>query len=277
MRLPLPTRAPLFELLFAVAKRMNQTGQTLRIIGGLAMHCWHREMKSLPRVTEDIDCAFPSEDWPSKREAEASILGLLAILDDLGLERPSGPKAKASRTARFTYARPGEPSKIELICGSLSFGSASRRKPAWRLLKLESGQVIYASRLDWLEIIPEWVEVEFLVDDDRATVLIPSLAGLLLLKLKAVTDKLGRCDEEQDLARHAHELERLERHGGDLLVLFEWALATGGTFPSYKAAKAANPAVRQSTEYLQERVLGAPPSQHLERMLADLREIAPAL
>lgn len=120
----------------------------------------------------------------------------------------------------------------------------------------------------------KWVEVEFLVDDDRATVLIPSLAGLLLLKLKAVTDKLRRCDEEQN---PAHELERLERHGGDLLVLFEWALATGGTFPSYKAAKAANPAVRQSTEYLQERVLGAPPSQHLERMLAELREIAPAL
>lgn len=269
--------APLLELLFEFAQRMNERGKTLRVIGGLAMYFWHREQASPPRTTEDIDCAFPCIEWPSEQEARPRILEVVDILNELGLERAEGPESRASRTARFTYQRPGEQRKVELLCGALPFGAPSRRPPAWRLLQTDGGGTIYASRLAWLDLVPEWIDVSLSRGEGIAGIQIPDLAGLMLLKLKAVVDTLQRCDEETAPDKRSHEIGRVERHLGDLLDLHAWASITGGTFRTYAAARDASPEVRIAVEALRTRAVGKPPDESLGDLFERLREIAPEL
>ena len=44
--------APLLELLFDLAERMQREGMTLHVIGDLAMYFWHLEHHSAPRTTD---------------------------------------------------------------------------------------------------------------------------------------------------------------------------------------------------------------------------------
>lgn len=274
MKHDLPQGAPLFGLLFDLADRMQHKGMQLHVIGGLAMHFWHREHQGTPRTTEDIDCAFTVADWPDEQLARPRILALLKILDQLELRRDTSDEAKASRTARFTYLDTKKKSKVELICGGVSFGTSSRRTPAWRLLKTAEGNTVYASRLDWLDLVPSWTVVEVRQAERNTQLMIPSLAGLLLLKLKAVTDKLCRCDEERDPDLLRHELDRLERHAGDLLELFAWASKTGGTFAEYATVRRNKPEVSEASDFLLERVQRVPVNTRHEELFGRLREIA---
>jgi len=277
VRYALPADVPLFALLLELAQRTGRDAHRLRVIGGLAMGCWHQAQNSQPSTTEDIDCAFPSSDWSTEAEARPRILALVHALEDLGLEQASGPKARASRTARFTWRRPDELARVELICGPVAFGKASRRKPAWRLLELESGRIIYASRLEWLDLVEDWVPVELELGTQRAALEIPDIKGLMLLKLKAVVDKLQRCDEEQRPHWLAHEVSRLERHAGDFLTLFAWAQRTPSTLPAFRKARLANPTVQAATNGLARRVLLPPPTAELQPIYDRLRSIATLL
>lgn len=274
MKHDLPAGAPLFELLFDLADHMQRRGMQLHVIGGLAMFFWHREHNSTPRTTEDIDCAFSITEWPDEQVARPKILALVEILEQLGLRRDLSNTAKASRTARFTYLQSTGQSKVELICGGVPFGDRSRRAPAWRLLKTADGTIVYASRLEWLDWVPSWTEVEVQRGQRSTRIMIPSLAGLLILKLKAVTDKLRRCDEEQEPERLRHERDRLERHAGDLLELFRWAKRTGGTFGEYAAVRRGAPELRAESEFLRERVQAAGLDAVHAVLFEQLREVA---
>ncbi len=273
MRQVLPSGQPLFELLFDFASRMNAARLPLRIIGGMALYFMHCERNSPPRTTADLDCAFPAGEWPSEEDARQKILGLVSVLrDELGLQRELNDKDKASRTARFTYNVPGRDERIEILCGKLCFGSPSRRPPAWRLMCDEAGEMVYASKLEWIDLVPEWAPVEIVQGTATARLEIPCLAGMLLLKLKAVVDKLGRCRDEQDTQRRLHELGRLQRHAEDLICLVAWARVTPGVFRQYETAVSSSEQVREVSQQLHASVLAAPPKPELSGLFERLRE-----
>lgn len=274
MRHTLPSEVPLFALLIELAELLNQSGDKLRVIGGLAMTFWHLEAASQPRMTEDIDCAFLGSDWPSEEAARPKIQNTLRVLEALGLECAAGPETRASRTARFTWRKPEQLARVELICGQLTFGKASRRKPAWRIFQTSGGQPIYASRLDWLDLVEDWVDVRVTVSTLQASLAIPSIFGLMLLKLKAVVDKFQRCDDERGTKRFEHEASRLERHSLDLLTLVAWAQEESKEQLRFQAVKRSSEAVQEAIASFQHRVLLPPPSPELAPLFARLRSLA---
>lgn len=275
VRHELPGGQPLFRLLFDLAKHMDARQLRLRIIGGMALYFMHRQRNSNPRTTADLDCAFPAEEWSSAEAARPKVLGLVSVLrDDLGLKRDPSEKGRASRTSRFTYGRPNREERIEILCGKLSFGERSKRLPAWRLMEDESGNMVYASKVDWIDLVPEWISIEIAQGEATTHLEIPGLAGMMVLKLKAVVDKLERVQEERKAERKDHEFGRLQRHAGDLICLVEWARSTPGAFREYQRVVDSSDEVRERSRRLRAWILEEPSGPEFKDLFEQLREVA---
>jgi hypothetical protein len=274
MSFRLPGGEPLFTLLLELTSRMNEEQLPVRIIGGLAMYFWHREQDGRPRTTADIDCAFPATEWPTLEEARPRILAVDRILREIGLEPDRNEHWKASRTSRFTYLTPGEEPRIEILCGELSFGERSRRTPAWKLPVEGPHGPLYASRLEGLDLVPAWRSITIESEGRLAELQIPGLPGMMLLKQKAVIDKLERYDEEKKPEKRDHECARLVRHAEDLIALVTWARTTPGVLADFGALSRSSPTVTAHSRALRSRLQIEAPPAPLEELFDRLRAVA---
>jgi len=236
------------------------------------MYFWHQERDGAPRGTADIDSVFLAEDWPTLEEARPRIIALDADLRALGLQPDRGEKWKASRTAQFTYRAPGKEARIELLCGQLAFGRRSRRTPAWKLLTLEGRETLYASRLEVLDDVPSWRAITVAMQAEQATIEIPSIPGMMHLKLKAVVDKIGRYADETVPHKRDHELGRLTRHATDFTFLLKWARETPTELAAFNALTRSTPSAGENLKRLRSKIQAERPAPELAQLFLDLRQ-----
>lgn len=282
LKVDLPAE-PLFQMLFELTKGLREREVTPRVIGGLAMFLLERSRHGQPRVTEDIDLALPSSEWPTEAEAEETVAQLSACLKALNLSRDDSEESKASRTARFTYRNPEDPTglKVEVICGDLPYGQPSRRPPAHRVVQRDGEPTFYASKLPWIDHVPSWVCVDLTLSDGKTTLEIPDEAGMLLLKAKAVVDKYDRIreivkelppkDPPRDLE---YEQGRFERHARDLIRLHDFALEAPRILATYNATVRSWKPAREISDRLSRLTTSPPPSPASASTHARLRTIA---
>lgn len=221
MEVTLEQSVPLFRLLADVCTRVEARDRRLRLVGGTAMLLWGRSLARPRDMTLDLDCVILESDVPDPVVAGKLAEELIDDIEDLGFERETD--WRASRKGRFSYPHREERVAVEFLCGDLSQGRRSRRKPAWKLASLTGGPPhFYAAHVPWLDFVDTWVEVSGSCGSARFALLIPDLAGLTVLKIRAAADKTRRIDDETDPQRAEYERSRLERHAGDCVELFRW-------------------------------------------------------
>lgn len=226
MEVDLDREVPLFRHLAGLCARVEQRGRPLRLVGGAAMLLWGRHLSRPRDMTEDIDCAWLASDLPDEAAAERLAREVVEDLRQLGFTRPDD--WKASRKARFSYDHSTDRVAVDLLCGDLPVGEASRRRPAWRIASIPDGPPdFYAARVAWLDLVREWITVRTSCGELLVTPQVPDLSGLAILKLRAVTDKVRRLVTETDAAMLALERLRLARHATDCMLLFDWIDARG--------------------------------------------------
>ena len=185
------------------------------------MLLWGRHLLHPRDMTEDLDCALLAPDIPDAVAAEELARDVAQDLRDLGFSR--GDDWRESRKGRFSYSHAVDEVAVEFLCGDVSFGRSSGREPAWQLATMPDGPPhFYAARVPWLDLVAEWVPVRAHCDPDTFHPRIPDLAGLVVLKIRAVADKSRRVEEERDPERLELEKLRLRRHATDCSLLFDW-------------------------------------------------------
>jgi len=240
----LDSRVPLFELLADLCARVEARGARLRLVGGTAMLLWGRVLSSPRDMTLDLDCALLASDLPDPVSATRLAEELVGDLAGLGFRREAD--WRESRKGRFSYPHEREPIAVELLCGDVPLGRRSRREPAWQLATLSDGPPhFYAAHVPWLDFVETWVEVTGISRDRHVRLAVPDLAGLTVLKIRAVADKILRLEEERDPGRLDYERARLERHAVDCVQLFAW-MDLRGEFARLASVAATRPAIRST-------------------------------
>jgi hypothetical protein len=160
-------------------------------------------------------------DLPDDTVARSFAATLKPLLGALGFVRDEAAW-RSSRTDRFRFQHSTDKVDLEFLCGPLDVGRPSRRKPAWEIAAdPDGGMGFYASRVEWLDFIGNWQAVEVRCASHAASIDVPDLPGIAVLKLRAVADKIERIGVVTDGALE-HERTRLQRHGQDFRALFEW-------------------------------------------------------
>ncbi len=193
----LPGDLALTQRLSELGQGLDREGLSLRLVGGLAMMVWKRALKfGAADVTNDIDLAILASDLPSEAEGQDLVNRLHSVLGRLGAHRPV--KWRESRSGRFKYRCEDQGNtEVDVLCGELSVGQASRRAPAWRVARLAEvlpGEAshFYAGRVPWLDLVAEWVPVAARIAGDEVRFTVPCTPSMAVLKLKAVSDKIER-------------------------------------------------------------------------------------
>ena len=221
MEVTLDPRVPLFAHLARLAESVERRGRDLRLVGGAAMLLWGRHLSRARDMTEDLDVALLSHEFPDDAAAKRVARDVLEDLRELGFSRAAD--WQASRKGRFSYLHRADPVAVDLLCGTVPVGRRSRREPAWRLAAVSSGPPnFYAARVPWLDLVADWVLVRVRCGPSTFHARTPDLAGLALLKIRAVADKMARVSEEQGRAGLEYERLRLQRHARDCICLFGW-------------------------------------------------------
>ncbi len=242
MEVTLDPQVPLFAHLARLSREFESRGRTLRLVGGMAMLIWRKQMSLPLGMTRDLDCVLLKEDARDESSARALSGVIHEVLGTLGFRRPENWRERPA--GLFGYLNSSDPTVIEFLCGNMPVGRESRRKPAWLLVEQsESDEKFYAAQVPFLDLVPEWVRVEVQCGAISSGILIPSIVGLAALKLKAVGDKLDRLAEEKKEQRVEHEKDRLQRHANDCQQLIEWN-EERGEFDQLIALLNANPAIR---------------------------------
>jgi hypothetical protein len=244
----LPADAPLFGDLVDFATALAEGGETLRVIGGVAVTVWGIALRQ-PRgaATNDIDAVVPNAALTDAGSARTYARRLAAAAAAAGYARPSHPKP----AERFAFLRPNdgaaEPRKIEVMTPDTDLGRLSRRPPPMRHLVDDDGLQLTAAVNPWLGLVPEpWTGVAATRQARRARFEIPSCPGLYLLKVRAIRDKQIRVAEEANAARRAHEIGRLARHLDDLVLIKGW-IAGRDEFAALRRIADAAPHFRRET------------------------------
>lgn len=217
----LPGDLALTQRLIELGQGLDREGLSLRIVGGLAMMVWKRALKlGAIDVTNDLDLAILASDLASEAEGQDFVNSLHSVLGSLGAQRPVD--WRGSRSGRFKYRCDDQGStEVDVLCGELSVGQASRKPPAWRVARLTEvlpGEAphFYAGLVPWLDFVAEWVPVAARIAGDEVSFTVPCTPSMAVLKLKAVSDKIERVLQERDGPQRDHERRRLERHAAHL-------------------------------------------------------------
>jgi hypothetical protein len=252
MELTLDAGIPLFQRLAEVSAAAEREGHRLRFVGGTAMLLWGRHLHRPRSMTRDLDCALLRKDLPDDATARSVASRFTDLLARLGFKRNEAAW-QASRKDRFRYQHESDQVDFELLCGTLEVGRPSRREPAWEITKgLDGGMGFYAARVQWLDFVRVWQGVKVLCPPHAAELEIPDLAGMAVLKLRAVADKIERIDQSNDESLE-HERGRLQRHGQDCSVLFDWIDERGelaALFALSREHAEIHEAARQATRWL---------------------------
>ena len=226
IQVELPADVPIFEDLIVYADNLARRGESVRIIGGVAMTLWGLAL-ARPRgvATNDIDAVVPSGAAADSDSARTFARNVHAATAAAGYALPADPKP-AERFAFIRDSDYGEAGrrKIEMIVGRTTIGRTSKRPPPVRhLVEDDHGLRLSAAVNPWLELVPEpWTTVEIRHVDGRCRLEIPGCIGLYILKLRAVRDKQQRVAEEKDPTRKKFEITRLSRHLDDLALTRSW-------------------------------------------------------
>lgn len=230
MDLSLDPAVPLFRHLAQVCSRAQAEGLSLRLVGGTAMLLWGKQLGRPREMTMDLDCALLHRDAPDEIAAMTLAMKVWTLLAGLGFTR-NEDDWRASRKDRYCYRHTVDPVAVELLCGSLSVGHASRRKPAWKIVDSPTGPPdFYAAHVPWLDFVRSWIRVEARCGTLNFSAEIPDLAGMVVLKLRAVRDKIERVEHASG-DQIEHEKLRLRRHGQDCAVLVDW-IDEQGEYPT---------------------------------------------
>jgi hypothetical protein len=277
LNVTLPGDLTLARCLVDLGRQIEGEGLPLRIVGGTAMMVWKlaADLGAFD-VTRDLDLAVLGGDVPNEAKARGVGNGLHSALGRIGARRPE--VWRESRVARFKYAFDGpQATEVDVLCGDLPVGSASRRAPAWRIARLDGvkpGEAthFYAARVPWLDFVEQWVPVIAGVAGDEVRFKVPSASSMAILKLGAVNDKMKRVLEPVQGQRFDFERLRLERHAAHLVEAIEMTRQLG-QLDRLQAIKRAHPEVALTAQYVERSLRDIPslsgPVLGAVRVLAD--------
>ncbi len=220
MQVELNAEDPLFVRLAEWFTKLQPIGIPLRLIGGGAMLIWSKHLETAPEMTSDLDCVLLRSDLPSEEDARTLCGSIVRALHSMGFHRPEN--WRSSRKARFCYQNSEDWVQIEFLAGELAVGSPSRREPAWKVVEIGGAPGgFYVAKVSALDTISDWVPCEVRIGDQVVALEVPTLWGLVGLKVKAVADKVARTQATEG-EEQAHEMNRLRKHAQDALRLLEW-------------------------------------------------------
>lgn len=269
----LPGDAPILVDLVRLASELDGRGETLRVVGGVAMTVWGIALNR-PRgvTTDDIDAAVPAEAARSEGRLKAFAAALHAAARALAY----APAPKNRPADRFAFLTASDATvgrrKLEVLVEETPLGRLSKRPPPMRhLVEGEPEVALTAAVNPWLSLMPEpWTVVSAVCDTRRGTFEVPGCPGLFALKLRAVRDKQNRIEEERDTARRAHEIGRLARHLDDLALTRIW-IDLSGERDALRSLAEAHPVVRAEARDAERWFLAADPSVVRETLERGLR------
>lgn len=212
-RLTLDESEPVFQELSRIAEAFTAKGRRLHVIGGIAVLTLAR-VASRQRgfLTQDFDAVVRPSDCEDRQGAERLAIELAELRQMLGYSDALGTGRLGS--CRFKHIT--NPFLFELICGDLAIGRASE-PPRFRILK---GR-LYAAHNPWLARLDDrWKAVQARCGPRTCTYGIQDAPGMVVLKIRAVADKLKRLGESP-VEERGREVLQFVKHAQDLVLLQE--------------------------------------------------------
>lgn len=194
-----------------LASRYADADLVLHVIGGVAVLTWTEICRTTRAMTTyDFDTVIPASCCGTAEDAERHGRQLADIRAQCGFT-----ESRDGRLKGCSFAKTDSSFLVEFIVGSRAVGKVT--EPPRQRISRKSG--LYASRNDWLDFVEDhWADIRGECGTHRFCYRIPDLAGMTVLKIRAVADKLTRRQKTQGAARD-HESRQLGKHADDLLLL----------------------------------------------------------